>query len=168
MKLKLYGNIYHGTDVDFSDVDLSLPREDRLEFGAGFYATPDFEIAKEYARAYFIDEAVSEVYIHEFEFDYEEAIKHLRYKNFEKPDPDWLDFVRANLHGENVPEYDFICGPLENDIVWDILTLLSEGKLTTEEAFDILSKVSFSTQIVIKTESAKKYLTKIGTIIIRK
>jgi hypothetical protein len=164
--LKLYATLYHGSGVSFDEVDLSYGQNDSLEFGPGFYATPDFEKAEEYAKIAFFDTDADEVYIHEFEFDYEEATKTLRYLEFEVPNIEWYHFVQANLRGDAVPEYDFVCGPLESEGVWRILSLVEEGSLSLNEALDILSQISLSMQIAIKTEAAKAYLTKLDTVII--
>jgi hypothetical protein len=41
--MKLYATLYHGTGSDFDEIDLSIGASEGMEFGAGFYVTPDFE-----------------------------------------------------------------------------------------------------------------------------
>jgi hypothetical protein len=166
--MRLYATLYHGTNASFDEVDLSYGQNEGLEFGTGFYATPDFGIAEEYARVAFVDNEIDEVYIHEFEFDYDEACKHLSFADFSTPSLEWYHFVRANLRGEPVQEYDFVCGPLEDGKAWNLLNLAEKGELELSEAIDIISLFELPLQIAIKTEAAKTYLKKSDNVIILK
>jgi hypothetical protein len=137
-----------------------------LEFGPGFYTTPDFRVAEDYAQVALLDNAIDEAYIYEFEFDFDNACADLKYADFRIPTVEWYRFVQANLHGEPVDEYDFVCGPLENEQIWGLLDLAERGELDLQEAISIVSQLDYSLQVAIKTEAAKTYLKKVDCVIV--
>jgi hypothetical protein len=163
--------LYHGTGVDFDEVDLSFAASEGMEFGPGFYVTPDFETAKEYALLAVVDNE-NEPLVYEYEFDSVAAILDLDVdiRKFNRFDMEWFRFVSDNLHDieyHNSSTHDIIIGPLEQKGAWKILRDYSDDKISYEQAVSNLSNIDFQLQIVFKTDVGLKYLVKKGKKVVK-
>jgi hypothetical protein len=75
--------LYHGTNCDFSSVDLSKSK-DKRDFGKGFYLTTLQNQAKNWAETLFARFGGDGIFVYEFEFEVKKdlnikPIERLRY-----------------------------------------------------------------------------------------
>ncbi len=124
--------IYHGglTRVERIDLSLSTPSKD---FGRGFYTTTSREQAERFARIKKKRAGATESFVSVYACC---PLANLITHWFTTPGMDWLDFVLFNrgfLEGSNpilsnhsrLP--DIIIGPVANDTVGVVLSLLTNG-----------------------------------------
>lgn len=172
--------IYHGTilqyAVDIYNNGVNLNRSKNfLDFGKGFYTTPDIEMAKDMAnRVCAFEKRIKRchnIFPAIISFDYKEDIK-LNYKNFEKEDIEWAKFIMANrlfpeianqlglLDNNYDFKYDIIIGGIADGNVASIASNLRFRKLSPKDynlqLCDFLKKdgSSYGTQIVFCTQRA--------------
>jgi hypothetical protein len=143
--------LYHGTNCDFSSVDLSKSK-DRRDFGRGFYLTTLQNQAKDWAEVLFVRFGGDGVFVYEFEF---EAKKDLNIKQFNGISEDWLNFIRDNrIGGGTQHNFDIVRGAVANDKTNRTLALFVGGIYTAKEAMKKLRGNKLNDQISIHTEKA--------------
>ena len=143
--------LYHGSNCDFSNVDLSKAK-DKRDFGKGFYLTTLQNQAKDWAEALFARFGGDGVFVYEFEI---EIKKDLRIKQFDGVSEDWLNFIRDNrIKGDIQHNFDIVRGAVANDRTNRTLALFVEGIYTTKEALRKLRSNKLNDQISIHTEKA--------------
>ena len=110
--------LYHGSNMHFSQIDLSLcnPYKD---FGRAFYLTDDIK------QALTVANARSDIFggmpvIHEFLFEDQRLTDgSLRFKSFDGYTEEWADFVYKHRNETIFPpfmhDYDVVYGPIAND-----------------------------------------------------
>lgn len=172
--------VYHGTilshAMDISNNGINLNKGNRyLDFGKGFYVTPDYELAKNMAiRVSEFEQRkknVKNVFPTVISFEYKENTD-LNYKIFDNEDIEWAKFIMANrvlpeianklgLHDNNYDlKYDIIIGGTADGSVAGIASDLRFGRINLEEYELKLSDFlksdgsSYGTQIVFCTEDA--------------
>ena len=149
METKL--SLYHGTNCDFSSVDL-LKAKDKRDFGKGFYLTTLQNQAKEWAETLFARFGGSGIFVYEFDF---EINNDLCVKKFDGISEDWLNFVKDNRMGGGIQHhFDVVRGAVANDRTNRTLALFVEGIYTTKEAMEKLRSNILNDQISIHTEKA--------------
>ena len=149
METKL--TLYHGTNCDFSVVDLSKAK-DKRDFGRGFYLTTLQNQAKDWAETLFARFGGDGIFLYEFEF---EIKKDLNVRKFDGISEDWLNFIRDNRIGGGVQHnFDIVWGAVANDRTNRTLALFVEGIYTTTEALEKLYSNRLNDQISIHTEKA--------------
>ena len=154
--------LYHGTNVDFSVIDLSKSKQFK-DFGQGFYLTDirkqAEELAAKKARLF-----GGFPIIQEYEFD--ESIlngSRLKVLGFDAPTQEWAEFIfknrnkTLNFHHS----YDIVFGPIANDGVAYLLGRFEEGTLTIEELSQQLTYKDLNSQYFFATEEALKYLKRL-------
>jgi len=147
--------LYHGSNYDFSSVDL-LKAKDKRDFGKGFYLTTIRSQAKDWADILFARFGGSGIYVYEFEF---EKNSDLNIKQFEGASEDWLIFIRNNrMKGGIQHNFDIVQGPVANDKTNRTLALYVESIYTAKEALKKLRFNKLNDQISIHTEKALAYL----------
>ena len=166
--------VFHGglTRVETVDFSLCSPGKD---FGRGFYTTTSKEQAERFAKIKKKRAGVTESLVSVY--DYLPPVDLLIHR-FTAPDLGWLDFVLFNrgfLDGGNpllsrCPRLpDIIIGPVANDTVGVVLSLLTNGafgdpsseiaksiaiaQLRTEKLFD---QVFFATQAAVSALTFKE------------
>lgn len=151
--------LYHGSCMKIEKPDLQHSRED-IDFGAGFYLSPDVDMAKKWACAK--KNSVVSVY--------EVDLKRISTYQF-RPDYEWLDYVRANRKNSGIPFYnkfDLLIGPTADDKLFNTLQEYLDGLITSEQAIEYLNIAGFSNQYVFKNEKAIrlscKYLNSIEVV----
>lgn len=172
--------VYHGTilrhamDICTNGVDLSKSNR-YLDFGKGFYVTPNYEMAKDMANR--ISEIqkrkkdIKNTFPTVISFEYSENVN-LNYKEFNNEDIEWAKFIMANrifpeianklgLKDNNYDlKYDIIIGGTADGNVAGIASDLRYKKISPEEYGLNLSDFlkddgsSYGTQIVFCTEDA--------------
>jgi len=161
MKMENKLTLYHGSNCDFSAVDLSKAKN-RRDFGKGFYLTTLQNQAKDWAEVLFARFGGDGVFVYEFEFEMNHC---LRIKQFEKVSEDWLIFVRDNrVKGGTQHNFDIIKGAVANDKTNRTLALFVEGIYTPKEAMRKLRSNKLNDQLSIHTEKALAYLKMINKI----
>ena len=149
MKNKL--TLYHGSNCDFSTVDLSKAK-DRRDFGKGFYTTTLRNQTKEWAETLFARFGGAGIFVYEFEF---EPTEHLSVKQFPKISEEWLNFVRDNRVGSDIQHnFDVVRGAVANDRTNRTLALFVQGIYTPKEAMRKLRGNKLNDQISIHSEKA--------------
>jgi hypothetical protein len=151
--------IYHGTNCDFTDIDLSHCK-DKRDFGKGFYTTILEEQARQWAefkcRQYNTDTA----YLYEYEInDY----SGLNVKRFDAYTLDWLEFIKENrMKGSIQHNFDIVIGPVADDKVARTLKLYLKGTNNAEWTLRKLMYSKPNNQVSLHTIVALKKLTLCG------
>lgn len=138
--------VYHGSSNIVSNPDLAHSR-DNIDFGRGFYVTEDINMARKWAcnkktpilNSYTLD--ISTLKIKELQINLE-----------------WLKYVVANrkqLHGLLPFDdscYDAIFGPTADDKMFETLDMFIDNSFSAEKTLAILTCMSISPQITLKTQ----------------
>ena len=143
--------LYHGSNSDFSVVDLSKAK-DKRDFGKGFYTTTLQNQAKDWAETLFARFGGDGIFVYEFEFEINGS---LNIKQFDGIREDWLDFVRDNRIGGGIQhDFDVVRGAVANDRTNRTLALFVEGIYTSKEAMKKLKGNKLNDQFSVHTEKA--------------
>lgn len=169
--------VYHGTSlssaVNIHDNGIDLSKSNMyLDFGRGFYVTPDIEMAKNMAyRVSARNPQAKNVFPAIVCFEYEEN-SDLNYRKFDSEDTEWAKFIMANRVTDEIAEklglqdsnrkfkYDVIIGGTADGNVANIASALRYGKKDLTdfqlELADFLKEdgKSYGTQIVFCTEKS--------------
>lgn len=152
--------LYHGSNVAFREVDLSICRPNK-DFGQGFYLTPDRTAAEKMARRT-VRRFGGKAYVMTFGFD-EAKLKDVPIMRFANPSEEWAMFVMANRrpmaeaseHNRDC-RYGMVVGPVANDDLALLfrqfaLGLVSVEMLVREMRFKQLTmQYSFHTQAALE------------------
>ena len=151
--------VYHGSTEEIVNPLVHVGREN-LDFGKGFYVTDIRKQAKTWAEIKSRYQMDAEAVINEYQFDFENAIKDLRYKKFERYDKEWLHFIVDSRDGILVwRDYDIIEGGVADDRVIDTVEAYKAGQINEEKALRELSKHQPNNQIcILKQAVVDKYL----------
>jgi len=148
--------LYHGSNCDFTKVDLSKSKNKR-DFGRGFYLTTLQNQAKDWAETLFDRYGGDGIFVYEFDF---ETGENLIFKRFDGLTEEWLNFIKENrIKGGLQHEFDIVQGVVANDKTNRTLALFVEGIYTTKEALQKLRHNKLNDQISIHTEKALNCLT---------
>lgn len=127
--------LYHGTNVDFSEIDFSKSNRFK-DFGKGFYLTDIRSQAEELAQKRAARDGGVPI-VQEYEFD--ETLlstSQLKVLHFEEPTAEWADFIYKNRK-RKAPyfqhDYDVVIGPIADDGVAYLLDRYEEGSYTIDE-----------------------------------
>lgn len=161
----------HATDIINNGINLNKSKT-YLDFGRGFYVTPDVEMARNMAnRAAASEWRAKNAFPTVLCFEYEEN-PILSYKKFEYEDIEWAKFIMANrvsleiakelclVDSNNELKYDIIIGGTADGNVAGIASDLRFERLQPKDyslsLADFLKKdgSSYGTQIVFCTERA--------------
>lgn len=147
--------LYHGSNCNFSKVDLSKSKDNR-DFGKGFYLTTLQSQAKDWAEVLLARYGGDGVFVYEFEF---EITENLIIKQFDGITQDWLLMIKDNrIKGGVQHDYDVVRGAVANDKTNRTLSLFVEGIYTVKEALRKLRSNKLNDQFSIHTEKALAYL----------
>jgi len=147
--------LYHGSNQDFNNVDLSKSK-DRRDFGKGFYTTTIKEQAQQWGFNMFNRFGGDSVFLYEFEFL---PSGDLENKIFTGITDEWFDFILENrLQGGLQHNYDYIQGPVANDKTFLTITGFIDGILSRDEAMRRLQYSKSNDQLSIHTEKAISFL----------
>jgi hypothetical protein len=143
--------LYHGSNCDFSTVDLSKSKDNR-DFGKGFYLTTLQNQAKDWAEVLFARFGGDGIFVYEFEFELRE---NLTIKYFEGVTEEWLMMIKENrVKGGTQHHFDIIRGAVANDKTNRTLALFVEGLYTVKEALRKLRSNKLNDQFSIHNEKA--------------
>jgi len=151
--------LYHGSNCDFTTVDLSKSKNKR-DFGKGFYLTTLPNQARDWAEILFDRHGGDGIFVYEFEFVINEE---LNVQQFDGLSEEWLHFVRDNrVKGDILHQFDIVRGVVANDKTNRTLALFVEGIYTTEMALQKLRYNKLNDQFSFHTEKALECLTLIN------
>jgi len=140
--------LYHGSNCNFSVVDLSKAKE-RRDFGKGFYMTTLEYQAKDWAEILFARFGGDGIYVYEFEFEMKSDLNTLQFSGVSE---DWLNFIRDNrIKGGIQHNFDVVCGAVANDKTNRTLALFVGGIYSVKEALKKLRYNKLNDQISIHT-----------------
>ena len=154
--------LYHGTNVDFKEIDISKSNKYK-DFGQGFYLT-DIRMQAEQLAVKKARLFGGYPIIQEYEFD-ESLLNagNLNVLRFERPSKEWAEFVFNNRNKaiNFSHDYDIVTGPIANDGVAYLLGRYEEGTLTIEDLAKELTFKELNNQLFFGTEAAVKHLRRL-------
>ena len=155
--------LYHGSNMDFTEVLLSKCRPNK-DFGRGFYLTDIRSQAQEMAirRTEFSGKGTP--VIQEYTFDESLLNSHsLRVKVFEGVSREWAEFILANrmARGKKLHDFDIVVGPVADDGVVYQLNLYIQRLITIDDLVRVLTYKRLNNQYFFGTEKALLTLKRI-------
>ncbi len=148
--------LYHGTNVEFSEIDFTKCKPNK-DFGRGFYLTDIKEQAIDMAiRRTKFEENGSPI-VQEYEFDESLlASKDLTVRVFDGVSVDWAQFIVANRNAKDMKthDYDIVVGPIADDGVVFQINLFMQHFITIGELVRRLEFKKLNSQYFFGTEKA--------------
>lgn len=136
--------LYHTSDRRIEHPDIRFSRA-YLDFGKGFYMTPNRVQAEKYARRFFKEERPA--FLNTFKLD--DDCQNFTHRKFEEYDGDWLDYVVACRKELSHDTFDIIEGGIADDDVFNTLDLYMADLIPREEAKKRLRKKKPNWQICL-------------------
>jgi hypothetical protein len=151
--------LYHAS-LETVDQPKIFNRYKTLDFGTGFYTTPNEGQAKEFAKkAYLRRRRSGAPTVNVYEYDNNYAASIFNIKTFDEPNPEWLEFVAHNRrHGREDGFSDIIVGPVANDDVFEVITLYEAGQLDQKTAIERFKVKRLFSQVLFCNESSLELL----------
>ena len=142
--------VYHGSYVAVPYPDLTHSREN-VDFGKGFYTTPIYEQAEQWAKRFRKQNKTGVV--SEYSFD-DRSLSDVRVLTFESYSEEWLDFILQCRTCKDATDYDIVIGGVANDRVFNTVELYFDGLIDKVEAIKRLMYEETNLQITFRTEVA--------------
>ncbi|GHV90233.1 hypothetical protein AGMMS50268_07360 [Spirochaetia bacterium] len=147
--------LYHGSNEEFSTVDLSKSK-DKRDFGRGFYMTTLKEQAESWAIRMYDRYGHTGSYVYEFELTITDDLK---MRQFEGLTEEWLEFVIENrTKGSLQHGFDVVQGPVANDDTRETINYYIDGIYSIPETLRRLEYKHSNDQISIHTGKALSHL----------
>lgn len=155
--------LYHGTNIDFDEIDLKKSRLDK-DFGRGFYLTNIRKQAEQMAVRRCEFSGWGTPVIQKYEFD--ESLLHdgsLKVKIFDGVSVEWALFILQNrrARGKKVHDYDIVVGPVADDGVVYQMNLYAQHIITVEQLVEGLTYRKLNSQYFFGTQLAISKLKKL-------
>jgi hypothetical protein len=153
--------LYHGSNCDFSRIDLNHSR-DKRDFSKGFYATTLREQAESWAATTHLryDGEGKFLYLLDLNLDPSLAIL-----EFDGITADWLEMVKENrIKGGLQHSYDIVRGPVADDDTMPTLSLYVDGLLSVEATMRQLEYSKPNDQVSLHTPIALQKLELVGKV----
>jgi hypothetical protein len=155
--------LYHGSNTIVKEPKL-IEQNRFLDFGYGFYLTTNKTQAENFAQKVVVRRGGKPI-VNVYEFDEETSLAKIKFKKFDSPDGEWLDFVSEHRNGTYAGEiYDLIIGAVANDDVYRTLQVYGAGILTKEQAIEALKIKKLFNQYVFASEKSLKLLKFIESV----
>ena len=149
--------LYHGSNTIVKEPKF-IEQNRFLDFGYGFYLTTNKTQAENFAQKVVVRSGGKPI-VNVYEFDEETSLAKIKFKKFDSPDGEWLDFVSEHRNGTYAGEiYDLIIGAVANDDVYRTLQVYGAGILTKEQAIEALKIKKLFNQYVFASEKSLKLL----------
>ena len=155
--------LYHGSNMDFTEVLLSKCRPNK-DFGRGFYLTDIRSQAQEMAirRTEFSGKGTPVVQ----EYSFDESLlnsQDLKVKVFEGVSREWAEFILANrmARGKRLHDFDIVVGPVADDGVVYQLNLYMQRLITIDDLVRELTFKRLNNQYFFGTEKALLLLKRV-------
>lgn len=142
--------VYHGSCVAVPNPDLMHSREN-VNFGKGFYTTPIYEQAEQWAKRF--RKQNKKGIVSEYYFD-ERSLSDVKVLTFESYSEEWLDFILQCRTCKDTTDYDIVIGGVANDRVFNTVELYFDGLIDKTEAIKRLMYEEANLQITFRTEKA--------------
>ena len=142
--------VYHGSYIEVTNPDLIHSREN-VDFGKGFYTTPIYEQAEQWARRFRKQNKKGIVSAYYFDESILSDVKVLRFKSYSE---EWLDFILQCRTCKDTTGYDIVIGGVANDRVFNTVELYFDGLIDKTEAIKRLMYEETNLQITFRTEKA--------------
>ena len=147
--------LYHGTNTEFTAIDLAYSR-DRRDFGKGFYTTTLMTQAEDWAKNIQVRYGGDGAFLYVFEYRNDPALK---IKTFDGLCVEWLEMVKnSRLKGGLQHDFDMVTGPVANDNTMPTLALYVDGTLSLEATLLQLSYFKANDQASFHTERSLRSL----------
>lgn len=135
-----------------------------MDFGFGFYLTTNKTQVENFAQKVVVRRGGKPI-VNVYEFDEETSLAKIKFKKFDSPGGEWLDFVSEHRNGTYAGEiYDLIIGAVANDDVYRTLQVYGAGILTKEQAIEALKIKKLFNQYVFASEKSLKLLKFIESV----
>ncbi len=155
--------LYHGSFLAVSKPDLTHSRKD-VDFGCGFYTTPFYEQAKNWAQRF--KRSGDSGVVSSYEFDVT-AMGERKVLIFPDYNETWLDFVTDCRKMKDMSDYEIVQGGVANDRVFNTVELYFDGLISKVEALKRLKYEKPNLQICFRNQEViEKYLKYKGAEII--
>ena len=148
--------LYHGSSVEVKDQKI-ITSEIGRDFGFAFYLTPIKDqaerMAKRKQKLTRSDKAIVSVY------EWNENKESILYKNFSKPDIEWLEMIircRSDLNYKH--GFDVVEGKIADDSVGETVLFVINGYIKKEDAVERLKFQKINSQIAFCSEKSLKDL----------
>ena len=148
--------LYHGSSVEVKDPKI-ITSEIGRDFGFAFYLTPIKDqaerMAKRKQKLTRSDKAIVSVY------EWNENKESILYKNFSKPDIEWLEMIircRSDLNYKH--GFDVVEGKIADDSVGETVLFVINGYIKKEDAVERLKFQKINSQIAFCSEKSLKDL----------
>lgn len=148
--------LYHGSSVEVKDPKI-ITSEIGRDFGFAFYLTPIKDqaerMAKRKQKLTRSDKAIVSVY------EWNENKESIQYKNFSKPDIEWLEMIircRSDLNYKH--GFDVVEGKIADDSVGETVLFVINGYIKKEDAVERLKFQKINSQIAFCSEKSLKDL----------
>ncbi|MCC8119704.1 MAG: DUF3990 domain-containing protein [Bacteroidales bacterium] len=156
--------LYHGTNVDFDEIDLSKSKINK-DFGQGFYLTADRHQAERLALQRTLTDGGLPCVL-KFWFDDKIAYQDsgLKILTFEEYSHEWALFINRNRNTKfstKQHDYDIVYGPIADDKVGLQIKLFNQEIIDVNTLMERLKFVVPSFQYYFGTDKAIKYLKRI-------
>lgn len=148
--------LYHGSSVEVKDPKI-ITSEIGRDFGFAFYLIPIRDqaerMAKRKQKLTRSDKAIVSVY------EWNENKEGVLYKNFSKPDIEWLEMIircRSDLNYKH--GFDVVEGKIADDSVGETVLFVINGYIKKEDAVERLKFQKINSQIAFCSEKSLKDL----------
>ena len=149
--------IYHGSNCDFNDIDLSKSK-DKRDFGKGFYLTTDWQQAEDWARKLFRRYGGAGIFVYEYTF---EPNLYLSNKHFgDIANEEWLTMIKENRKNGGIQHnFDVVQGKVADWLAAAVISDFIDGIYTIPETIIRLKTENLIDQLSFHTSKAIKCLT---------
>ena len=110
--------LYHGTNVDFTEVDLKKSKPNK-DFGQGFYLSREYAQAMDMAKTKVEQMETGVPVVLSYEVD-DKLMNELKVLRFDDYSEDWAKFILLNRNNDTCSpahDYDVVIGPIADDRV---------------------------------------------------
>ncbi len=142
--------VYHGSYVAVPHPDLTHSREN-VDFGKGFYTTPIYEQAEQWAKRFRKQNKAG--IVSEYSFD-DSSLSDVKVLTFESYSEEWLDFILQCRTCKDATDCNIVLGGVANDRVFNTVELYFDGLIDKAEAIKRLLYEKANLQIAFRTEKA--------------
>jgi hypothetical protein len=149
--------LYHGSNTIVETPRLIL-RNRFLDFGDGFYTTPNRDQALRFAQIV-VQRRGGTGRVSMYEYDEISAVSELDILLFSGTDTVWLDFIVQNRRGAYTgKKYDIVSGPVANDTVYETVNYYSMGIFSASETIKRLKAWKLYDRVAFCTERSLSYV----------
>jgi len=124
--------LFHGSYLTIEKPDISFSR-DNVDFGRGFYTTPNEEQAASWAKRF--KRKYGQSVISSYEIDMDALHETAKILIFEEHNEAWIDFIFTSRQGgKRMENYDIVIGGVANDRVFNTIQLYLDGLIDKAES----------------------------------